>query len=132
MSLQGNKQTICDFFHALANGDITVLSEMLMDDLKWWVAPTSLFSGTYDKAQMVQLLTRLFTEIASPYDVKVVDLTAEEDRVSATLQAQVQLKNGKIYQNDYHALYWVKGGKISACKEYFDSYRAGLAFGFPD
>ena len=131
MSIAVNKQVVRDFFDAIGKADIERLSALATDDLVWWVAPTSQFSGTYGKAQWLELLAQLFQEAAGSYAVAIEDLTAEDDRVSATAQADLELKNGKRYQNDYHALFWIRDRKVSACREYFDSHRAGLAFGFP-
>jgi len=132
MSIVETKAVVSRFFEALRQGDVGRLADLIADDATWWVAPTYRFSGTYDKPQMVAILTHLFAASAGPYDARIVELTAEDDRVSATAVARLELKDGTLYQNDYHALFRVTNGRITACKEFFDSYRAGLAFGFPD
>lgn len=132
MSVEVNKQVVRDFFQALRDGDVASLDRLTTDDVVWWVAPTTIFSGTYQKAEWLALLTNLFAEAATPYDTHIVDLTAEEDRVSATATGAVVLKDGRQYRNDYHLLFFLRGGRIASCKEYMDSYRSGLVFGFPD
>jgi uncharacterized protein len=57
--------------------------------------------------------------------------TAEDDRVSVTMVGNIPQRSGKVYSSHYHILFWLRDGKISAVKEYLDTYHVGEIFGFP-
>lgn len=131
MSGEATKDVVRRFVKALEAMDLEQLGLITTDDLTFWVAPTSIASGTYTKEDWLQLMSGVLGDLAGPITLQLGDLTAEDDRVSLTMVGNILLKSGKIYHNHYHFLFFLREGKISAVKEYSDTYHAGEIFGFP-
>lgn len=131
MEAEINKKVVVDFFDAVAAGDLARLREMTTDDMTWWIAPTTIFSGTHDKAAWLDMIATMLDGAAGPFALTIDEMTAEEDRVSLTARGNMPLKNGRIYASHYHLLVRLRGRMIAAVKEYADSYHVGKTFGFP-
>lgn len=131
MSIEDNKDVIRRFVKAFAAGDLKQVDELLTDDFTFWLAPTSIASGTYVKEKWLELMAEVVNDLAGPMTLQLGDLTAENDRVSLTMEGNLPFKSGKIYKGSYHNLFWLRDGKISAMKEYADTYHIGEIFGFP-
>jgi uncharacterized protein len=132
MSIEENKRIVEELCEAVRTRDVDRLSKLATSDVTWWVAPSTISSGTLNREQWLGSMAEMFENAAAPFEVTIHELTAEDDRVSATIQGRMQLKNGKTYRPDNHFLFWFRDGKISACKEYLDTYHFGLLFGFPE
>ena len=131
MSVEDNKNVVRRFFKALEAGDVGQAERLTTDDLTFWVAPTAISSGSYSKEKWLQAISTALGDLAAPMTLQLGDLTAEDDRVSVTMVGNMRLKNGKVYNGHYHSLFWLRDGKISAAKEYIDTYHFGEVFGFP-
>ena len=127
MSIESNKQLARDILAAAAGGNMAALDALMTDDATWWLLPT--MGGLYTKKEFLAMLPRVWASLESPLDLQLIDLTAEDDRVSVTFTGQAKAKNGKNYNNHYHVLFFVRDGKMAAVKEYFDSAHAHDVFG---
>lgn len=132
MSKEENKNVVRSFFSALEAGDVEQIDRLTSDDFTFWVAPTTLASGTYPKSDWLKLMSEIFNGLAGPLTQKLGDLTAEDDRVSVTSIGHVPFKDGNVYSSHYHFLFFLRDGKITAAKEYLDTYHSGEVFGFPN
>lgn len=132
MGIQENKKAVIDVIDTLQAADIEGFKALTTDDFTWWIAPTSINSGMRNKEEWVALMHQFFDDAAGPFLLKLFDVTAEEDRVSVTAKGHFERKNGSIYHSDYHFLFFVRDGKVSAVKDYTDTYHTGLVFGFPE
>jgi ketosteroid isomerase-like protein len=129
MSLKDNKQVVTRFFDAVMRADIPTLSDLLAPNAEYWVAPSTLFSGTYTRQAMLDLMPEYFGSMEGNMTFTVGEMTAEEDRVSVMAQGHARMKSGKEYANTYHFLFRVQGGKLILVKEYFDSQHVNEIFG---
>ena len=55
------------------------------------------------------------------YRFIIRSLTAEEDRVSAVVDGHSRRKSGAEYNNNYHFLFTIRDGVITAIREYHDT-----------
>lgn len=131
MTLEENKNIVRKFIKALETGDLAQIEALITDDFKFWLTPTTVSSGTFDKKEWLQLISNIFDEISAPITLHLGEFTAEENRVSVIATGIQPLKSGKVYNNHYHLLFHLMNGKISAAKEYSDTYHFGEIFGFP-
>lgn len=132
MSTETNKNVVRSFINGIATGDLNRLALTTTDDASFWVSPTTVGSGTRTRDEWLQSMSDMFSGLAKPMTLEMGDFTAEDDRVSLTLVGGMHLKNGKVYNGHWHMLFFLRDGKISAMKEYLDTYHAGEIFGFPD
>lgn len=132
MSGEDNKNVVRAFIGAMGAEDLKQLDDLTTDDFTFWVAPTTIASGTYTKENFLQLMSGVFNDLAGPMTLHIGDLTAEGDRVSVTMVGDILYKSGKVYKGNYHNLFFLRGNKVSMVKEYPDTYHVGEIFGFPD
>jgi uncharacterized protein len=105
--LNENKKIATRMVECLSEGrlDTTLVSS----DAQWWVPG----GGMMDRARFENIL-RKFNEIrAAKGEMKIVGMTAENNRVAVEAEANIPLKNGKIYQNTYHFFLLSMTGKLS-------------------
>jgi ketosteroid isomerase-like protein len=56
--------------------------------------------------------------------MNVISSLAEGDRVALEVTSSGDLKNGRLYRQEYHFLLEFRGGKICAVREYLDTQHA--------
>ena len=124
MSVEENKKIAADFFENMSSGNGAAVLNALADSATWWVAGNFALSGTKTKQQFAELVGGLAANIDGPLTIKTTGVTAEGDRVAVEAESHAKMKNGKVYQNKYHFLLEIRGGKIQAVKEYLDTAHA--------
>lgn len=82
-------------------------------------------SGSYDREGLGALLGG----VTSVYENGALEVTpnsaiAQGDRVAVEATSYAKLKNGRVYQNQYHFLFEIRDGKILSVKEYMDTKHA--------
>jgi len=56
--------------------------------------------------------------------MRVIGSTIEGERMALEIQGRATLKDGTIYENQFHILYVVRDGRIVSLREYYDTARA--------
>ena len=124
MSSDDNKKIVLGFFENLNAGNAGAALDALSDSATWWIQGNFPLSGTRTKAQFIELLGQLSASIDGALTLRVRGVTAEGDRVAVEAESHAKMKNGKTYQNRYHFLCEIRGGKIQAVREYLDTMHA--------
>jgi uncharacterized protein len=52
----------------------------------------------------------------------IKNTVAEGDQVALEMASHGVLKNGRVYDNEYHLLMRLREGKIVAVREYYDTF----------
>src|ERR1700724_3343226 len=99
MTGEDNKNVVRRFVKSFEAGDLEQVGHLLTDDFTFWVAPTTIASGTYTKEKWLQLMSEIFGDLAGPMRQQLGDFTAEDDRVSVTTVGNVPFKSGKVYNS---------------------------------
>jgi ketosteroid isomerase-like protein len=89
----------------------------LTDDYAWWTPGLGLLD-------MEQMYPRFQSLLAGPVTLLIKGTTVEGERVAVEAESQVDLKNGKRYNNHYHFLFVFHGDKIGQVMEYNDTAHA--------
>ena len=127
MGITENKQVVSGFINALASGNVDILNSTLADDATWWLPGSLPVSGTHrgKKGIFEGFLAKaapLFQPGSLAIDVR--NTIAEGDCVAVEWIARGKTAKGKSYENYYHIMFEVKGGKIQAVREYVDTLYA--------
>jgi ketosteroid isomerase-like protein len=123
MSLEENKQIVCDYFTFINKKENQKAFDLLSEDLNWWIIGKTKVSGNKDKRNIslgFKLLQRVFVKI----EFILHEFTAEEDRVAVTAESKGKHSSGREYNNHYHFLFTIQNGKIARVKEYLDTEHA--------
>ena len=122
--IEENKRIASEWFARLDAGDLAGALEMLTEDATWWIADGvegTLGSGEHTKEQVRRLLSNMGRQLKEGLRMTVHGLTAEADRVAAEVTSRGELRNGKVYANEYHFALTLRGGKIARVREYMDT-----------
>ncbi|HKE96678.1 MAG TPA: nuclear transport factor 2 family protein [Povalibacter sp.] len=124
MSLEQNKAVAVSFFERLHARDIPGALDLLSDDASYWilgrreVIPTS---GTHNKDRMTKIMTAMMERFENGMDMTVKNVIAEGDQVALEVESYAPLKNGRVYNNQYHIRMRIRDGRIAEVREYLDT-----------
>ncbi len=124
MSIEDNKRVACEFFSRFSANDIAGALDTMADDATWWIAgkkDSVPVAGVKSKEQIARVFLRMVSQLKDGLRMTVKSVTAEGDRVALEVTSYGELMNGRVYNQEYHTLMEVRGGKISAVREYLDT-----------
>jgi uncharacterized protein len=125
MNTEQNTQLARSFFERFDANDIAGVLDLLADDASYWLAgkPGQLPGvGTLSKAQIAEVYQRMGERLTDGLRMTVRNTVAEGDQVALEVVSHGVLKNGRVYDNEYHLLMRLRGDKIVAVREYYDSF----------
>lgn len=111
-------------FDLFSAGDTAGVLGLMADDATWWLPgkPGQLpITGTKTKEQIARLFHTMAGALEGPLKMTVKSAIAEGDRVALEVESLGTLKNGRTYNQEYHFLVTVRGGRIAAVREYLDT-----------
>jgi uncharacterized protein len=108
-----NKQTALRFLRSLETGAEFAL---LAEDARWWIQG----HGFLSLAEFRALVERVASTKA-PSVMHIHHVTAEEDRVAIECDGKGRLHDGRVFENTYHFLIFVRDGLIREVHEHFDT-----------
>ena len=124
MSIERNKQIARSFFERLHARDIPGALDTLSDEVSYWIVgrreaiPSS---GTHNKQAMARMFGAMMARLENGMDMTIKNAIAEGDQVSLEVESYGRLKNGRVYNNQYHMLMRVRDDRIVEVKEYLDT-----------
>lgn len=124
MSTEDNKRLVAEFFARFSADDIAGALDTMTDDATWWIAgkPEQLpAAGVHSKEQMARLFRNMSGRLSNGLKLTLKGAVAEGDRVAVEVESYGELRDGRVYNQEYHLLMTVREGKISAVREYLDT-----------
>ncbi|MAT52219.1 MAG: hypothetical protein CMK32_13655 [Porticoccaceae bacterium] len=131
MSIDDNKQVVQRYFDALTSGDEQAILNLLTDDFMFKSMPRhpEWLRYRWNREEFAAVPRLMADQMKKPLDMKLLCLTAEDDRVCAEAESYGELTNGRTYDNAYHFIFELRDGKIREVREYSCSYTAADVFG---
>jgi uncharacterized protein len=124
MSLEDNKRIARSFFERLNARDVPGALDVLSDDVSYWIIgrrETIPSAGTHNKERMARIFAAMMERLENGMDMSVKNAIAEGDQVALEVEGYGPLKNGRVYNNQYHILMRIRGNKIVEVHEYLDT-----------
>jgi uncharacterized protein len=124
MSIDRNKEVAREFFARFTAGDIAGVLDSMTDDATWWLPgkPEQLpILGVQNKEQMARLFHAMTAQLENGLKMTVKSVIAEGDKVALEAESYGQLRNGRVYNQEYHFAMTIRDGKVSAVREYLDT-----------
>jgi ketosteroid isomerase-like protein len=129
MSAEANKAVVRRYFAAIEAADYAAIEALLADEVRFWLPPSVPDGATLQNR--ADVMRNIRESIAGLYDTRVglhpeiQNLTAEDDRVAAELVIRGRSKaSGADYENHYHFLFVIRGGRIAEFHEHLDTLYA--------
>ncbi len=127
-----NKELVAAFIEAMRVSDVDKLTTMISGDFSWWIAGRPEYlqtAGEHDKDFFIGFFGGGADLFPNGAEFAVAGMIAEGDKVAVEANMKATTAMGSQYDNSYHFLFTIEGGKISRMKEYMDTYHAKTTFG---
>ena len=127
---QKSKEIVRAYFEALRAGDAQ-LSDLLAEDVSWWVPAGSDYAGTHEgKAAVLSFLGGGVGYYADdePMVMEIQSMISEGPKVACEFTLEATTASGKKYKNYYHFAFEIEDGQIRRVREYLDTHYAHEAF----
>jgi ketosteroid isomerase-like protein len=127
MNTEANKAVAREFFDCFTASDIEGALRTMTDDATWWIpgkkdrSPTA---GLYSKEKIGRLFHRMVGALEQGLQMTVKSCIAEGNFVALEVESRGDLKNGRLYRQEYHMLMEFRGGRIAVVREYLDTQHA--------
>lgn len=124
MDIEQNKKLASEFFDRFSASDIAGALDAMTPDATWWIAgkPGQLpVVGAHSKEKIARLFYNMVGQLKDGLKMTVKNSIAEGDKVALEVESYGELKNGRIYNQEYHFMITIRDGKISAVREYLDT-----------
>lgn len=127
MDTDRNRATAERFFQLFSASDIDGVLALMTDDATWRIpgrkelTPTA---GVYTKERIGRLFRRMIDNLSTGLHMTVLSSIAEGNRVALEVVSSGDLKNGRLYRQEYLFLMEFRDDKISAVREYLDTQHA--------
>lgn len=124
MDIEENRHIATEFFRRYDRGDIPGALDLMAEDITYWLAGkpgSNATAGGHTKAEMAGIFQRMAERLEGPLRMTVKGTVAEGDKVAVEAESYGQLRNGRVYNQEYHVLFTIREGRIAAAREYMDT-----------
>ncbi len=126
MKAEDARKFVLDFFAELTSGN-SGCWDRVAEDATWQLMARAKgypYPSDYTKASYRALCEGSGDMFPSGLRFTILGTTAEEDRVAVEAESYGRTRAGRLYNNVYHLLVLLEGGKIKTAREYLDSGHA--------
>ena len=119
-----NRAVAESFYRRFDANDIAGALDLMADDLSFWIAGkpgSSPTAGVHTKEEMAAIFRRMTRRLKDGLRMTVKHVTAEGERVALEVESYGELQDGRVYNQEYHALMTIRDGKIASVREYMDT-----------
>jgi len=131
MNTEGNKRLVEQLFTRFGAGDVPGVLALLAEDATWKIPgkrPEMPTAGVLSKEKIARVFHAMVGELKGGLRMTLKNAVAEGDQLAVEAESWGELKNGRVYNNEYHFLMTFRDGKISAVREYLDTQHAFLTW----
>lgn len=124
MDTEDNRRTAIAFFQRYDAGDIPGVLDLMSEDITYWLAGkpgSNATAGARTKAEMADIFRRMGNAMTGRLRMTVKGTVAEGDKVAVEAVSRGELRNGRVYEQEYHVLFTLRDGRIAAAREYMDT-----------
>lgn len=131
MSAAENQKLLEDIFTGLAANDTALFVASLAEDVTMRVTGRYSWSRVFQgkSALRQDLYGRVRSRLAAPGRMIAKRIIAGDDHVVVEAEGDMQVKDGRRYDNEYCLVFRLQHGKIVELREYCDSLLAETVLG---
>lgn len=130
MSIDQNKQVVRNWFDAVNNGREDDILQMKTEDFQFkaMARQPEWMLYNWNREEFSKVPSTMSQLMKSPIQLRIIDMTAEGDRVAVEAETDSQMLNGRRYNNAYHFVFKFRDGKFQEVREYSCSHLAQSCF----
>ncbi len=124
MNTEQNKIVANSFYEYFTASDIAGVMNTMTDNATFWIlgkAAPGRVTGQFSKSQIERVFTGMLARLKNGLKMEVKNCIAEGDQVALEVISFGELIDGRIYDQQYHALMRIENGKIASVREYLDT-----------
>jgi uncharacterized protein len=131
MSIEGNKAVVRRWFDAVNRGDEGEILTLTAEDFVFqtMARQPEWLLYTWNREQFSKVPSSMSAVLTAPIQLKIIDMTAEGERVAVEAETDSEMLNGRRYNNAYHFVFKLRDGKFIEVREYSCSHLAQGCFG---
>jgi ketosteroid isomerase-like protein len=122
-----NRDVAMELFARFTAGDVPGVLALMHDDATWKIPgkpELSPSAGVYSKDKIGALFDTMMGRLKGGLRMTVKNVIAEGAQAAVEVTSHGELKNGRIYEQEYHFLLEFRDGRIAAVREYLDTQHA--------
>jgi len=119
--VESNKALAVKFFDAMRAGDSATMLDTIAEDGTIETMGSTPISDVRTKDVLQVAMPQILGAFPKGLDIKVHNVIGEGDHVAVEAESNGTHTSGKHYNNKYHWLFRMRGGKIVMIKEYMDT-----------
>jgi uncharacterized protein len=134
MDIERNKAIAHEFYRCFTANDIPGVMATMTKDASFWIAGKATdgaLTGELSKPQIERVFLGMLGRLKAGLNMRVLSCIAEGDKVALEVVSYGELKDGRVYDQQYHVLMRMRDGKIASIREYLDTHHV-LQIWFPD
>lgn len=117
-----NKRVATALIRSMGQGlDLSLLAH----EFEWWASTR----GPMNRAQFTEHAAAFAQRVKSPMTMTITAVTAEEDRVAVEASGHAVMLDGRVYENTYHFLMYLKDGKVVKVRGHNDTAHVAAILG---
>jgi uncharacterized protein len=127
MSIEENKDVAARFLARFTAGDVDGALAMMTDDATWWLPGKKEHmpvTGVRNKEQIARVFRSMIEQLPHGLRMTVKSAIGEGDKLALEVESYGELKNGRVYNQEYHFVITIRGEKVAAVREYLDTQHA--------
>ena len=124
MAIDQNKAVAKQFYERFTANDLPGVMATMTDDATFWIlgkTTAGRVAGEFSKPQIEKVFTGMLARLKSGLKMDVQSCIAEGDQVALQVTSYGELKDGRVYDQQYHAWMQIRDGKIAKVREYLDT-----------
>ena len=122
MSAEANKALVREYWRQINEKQSSEVLALCTDDFVFWFPGTG--GGFRTREQCRETFDSIFDIFPQGLIFTLYEMTAEGERVALEAESHGTHASGKKYNNHYHFLFRIRGGKIAEIREYADTAHA--------
>lgn len=130
MGAEENKAVVRSWFEAVNRGDEAAILAMTAEDFEFMTMarqPEWLLYN-WNREQFAKVPSTMSMVLTAPIQLSIIAMTAEGDRVAVEAETDMEMLNGRRYNNAYHFVFKLRDGKFTEVREYSCSHLAQSCF----
>lgn len=131
MGTEESRAVVQRWLELAGSGDVDGAFALFADDAVWSNIGTTRFSGDFVGRDDIleRLITPLFAELEAGISSELEAVIADGERVVVLSRGSAAKRDGTAYNNTYAQIFTVRGGRITAVREYMDTALVDRVFG---